>query len=183
MSTAQRRGLRDRRACRADATAPRTRGTNSASEMSAVLMTTSGGAIAATIALIAIGGSLWGTIKLTSRPYEWQVYSVESVAAARAGGRPVLIDFTASWCGNCHYLEATVLKSDRVVRAVRERKIVMIKADVSDEKSPAAPLLQQLNPADSIPLTAIYLPGASQPKTLDGIYGVDDLLREIGDGK
>ena len=47
VATTHRSGWSDRRASSAVATAARTSGTNSASEMSAVLMTTSGGAMAA----------------------------------------------------------------------------------------------------------------------------------------
>jgi hypothetical protein len=52
----------------------------------------------------------------------------------------------------------------------------MIKADVTDDGTPAGTLLGQLEPARAIPLTALYLPGHDQPKLLDGIYSTTDLV-------
>jgi thiol:disulfide interchange protein DsbD len=135
--------------------------------------------IAIAIALALVGPSLWATRRLTIKPFEWQPYSDQTLADARAAGKTVLIDFTASWCGNCHWVEAYVLHDPKIVRAVHDNNLVMIKADVTDETAPARPLLGKLNPAGAIPLTALYAPKSNDPRLLDGIYSVDDLLNAI----
>ena len=135
--------------------------------------------VAALVALLATTAALWGAIDITSRPYEWTPYDSHVVDAARASGRPVMIDFTATWCGNCHYLEAFVLKDKRVVNAVKQGNVLAVQADVSYENSPAVPLLQQLTPTGAPPLTVVYLPNAQAPRVLDGIYSVDDLVKAL----
>ena len=132
--------------------------------------------IAAVIAIVVTAPSLYATIRLTENPYEWKPYSDAVLAEAQAAGRPVLIDFTATWCGNCHYLEAFVLHDAKVVDVVRDNNVLMLQADVTNDDAPGRPLLSRLNPAGAIPLTAVYLPNAKSPKLLSGIYNDADLV-------
>jgi thiol:disulfide interchange protein len=138
-------------------------------------------AIAVCVALLFVVPSLFAARRLTVRAYEWQPYSDQAVAAARTSGKPVLIDFTATWCGNCHYIEAFVLHDPNVIAAVRDRDVVMVKADVTYDGSAAGSLLDKLDPARAIPLTALYLPESDQPKLLDGIYSSGDLLKVLNE--
>jgi thiol:disulfide interchange protein DsbD len=91
----------------------------------------------------------------------------------------VLIEFTADWCGNCHYVEAFVLNNRRVVATLKDHEVIMIKADVTNGDEPAVPLLGDLNPAGAIPLTAIYPPGQAEPILLAGIYSKEELQRAV----
>lgn len=133
--------------------------------------------IATAIAVLLVLPSFALVRRLTSRPYEWQAFSQRALDDARVAGRPVVIDFTADWCGNCHWLEATVLHDPKIVSAVRDRNALMLQADVTHDNAPGQPLLTELNPTGSIPFTAVYASPTEKPSTLDGIYNVDDLLK------
>jgi len=137
--------------------------------------------IAVCIALLFVVPSFFVTRRLAGRPFEWQPYSEQTIAAAKASGKPVLVDFTATWCGNCHYIEAFVLHDPKVIAAVRDRDVIMVKADVTYDGTAAGSLLDKLDPARAIPLTALYLPGTDRPKLLDGIYSSDDLITLLND--
>ncbi|MGC4030325.1 MAG: thioredoxin family protein [Tepidisphaeraceae bacterium] len=88
----------------------------------------------------------------------------------------MLVDFTADWCGNCHYLEAVVLNDPAVVKALRDAGVVMLKADVTHGTEAAVPLKDKLIATGEIPLTAVYRPGTSDPALLKGVYSANDLL-------
>ncbi len=135
--------------------------------------------ITSAIAVVLVAAALVITLRLTARPFEWIAYSEQSFQQATASGRPVLVDFTASWCGNCHWIEGFVLTDPQAIETLRQREVIMLKADVSDESAPAHDLLTKLSPAGAIPLTAVYLPGQVNPKLLDGIYTVDNLIQAV----
>jgi thiol:disulfide interchange protein DsbD len=132
--------------------------------------------VCATLAVLLVVPSAYLVHRLTEKPYPWVMYSDKALADAIAAGKPVVIDFTAVWCGNCHYLEATALHDSDVVDAVHKRGIVMLQADVTNADAAGIPLLGKLNPVGSIPLTAVYLPNIPDPRLLDGIYSSDDLV-------
>jgi thiol:disulfide interchange protein DsbD len=50
----------------------------------------------------------------------WQPWSPEAVSAARADGRPVLVDFTAKWCLTCNTIVKPALESQAVRDKVKE---------------------------------------------------------------
>ncbi len=138
--------------------------------------------VAAALSLAMVAVALWGVLRLTRWPYEWQPYTPQRLADATAAGHPVVIDFTATWCSTCHVIEASALHDRRVVSAVRMDRAVMLKADVTRPDAIGQPLLEQLNPIGTIPLTAVYAPHAaadSRPAILDGIYSADDLVRTL----
>ena len=139
-------------------------------------------AVAALVALAMVGSAGFTIKGITSHPYQWKPYTPAALAAATAAGHPVVIDFTATWCGNCHWLEGTVLHDAKVVKAVNRHDVVMLQADVTHGDALGQPLLNQLNPTHAIPLTAVYAPHATadaRPVTLDGIYSADDLVNAI----
>ena len=92
------------------------------------------------------------------------------------------MDFTANWCLNCKYVEATVYHDPRTLDAVKRLNIVMLKADLTDHNAIGWPLLNELK-SDGIPYTAVYLPNVPQPVGLASIYTTDTLLGILGAGQ
>ena len=135
--------------------------------------------IACALAVLIVTPTFFAVHRITEKPFEWTPYSDQALASATAAGKPVLIDFTADWCTNCHYIEAFVLHNSKVVHAVHDHGVVMLQADVTYENALAHPLLNKLTPDGAPPLTAVYLPHIAEPKLLHGIYSTDDLIRSL----
>jgi thioredoxin:protein disulfide reductase len=89
-------------------------------------------------AALLLAASIWFVIPRGGEGIEWAPYDEASIAAAAAGGKPVIIDFYADWCLPCKELDQKTF-SDPVVVAESER-FVRLKADLThtaDEKTKA----------------------------------------------
>lgn len=61
----------------------------------------------------------------------WLESLPEALAASKASGRPVLVDFEAPWCYSCYYMRKHVL--DRPAFARLSERLVLLKTDVDSE--------------------------------------------------
>lgn len=136
-------------------------------------------AIATVLAVVLTVGSFSAAAYLNRPPPEgivWVPYSETALADARKSGNIVLIDFTANWCANCHWIENNVFTDPKVVDAFKEKKIKLLRVDITNTGAPGSDLLTQLNPAGGIPLTAIYFPGQETPTQIAAVYTKATLL-------
>ncbi|QOV90062.1 protein-disulfide reductase DsbD [Humisphaera borealis] len=131
------------------------------------------------VALLIVAPSFYAAKLLAVKPYEWQAYSETALAAAQSSNKVVLVEFTASWCSNCHALEALVLNDREIQRTVQDESVAMIKADLSAKDAPGWQLLKEKLKAEGVPLTVIYSPTLTEPIQLAGFYSVGDLKAAI----
>lgn len=127
-----------------------------------------------------LAGGLWCALQPPQPGVVWQEFATRDFLAM-LGKRPMLVEFTADWCPNCKFLEASVL-NDRHLRAAQERYgITFVRADLTREDAAAGPLLEKLG-ARSIPVTALFPAGADsvRPLVLRDVYTaatLEDALR------
>jgi thiol:disulfide interchange protein DsbD len=136
------------------------------------------------IALVLAVGMGYGTFALArslNRPASvaWEHYSDEALAAARAQKKMTLVKFTAKWCANCQFVEATVFNDPPALAALRNHDVTMLKADLTKSDAPGAELLGELNPGGGIPLTAVYSPLREQPYILKSVYRTPSLVSAL----
>jgi len=85
----------------------------------------------------------------------WHEFSPELLQRAHEEGRPVIINFTASWCLNCQFNKVGVLNSKEVNELIREKNILAIKADLTQSDPQIESLLNHLG-SRSVPFMAIF---------------------------
>ena len=108
----------------------------------------------------ATGASVAVAAGIPSEPW-----SAERVAALRAQGKPVFVDFTAAWCVTCQVNEQVAINTTEAVKAFQRTGAVYLKADWTNRDSAIAKALADQGRV-GVPLYLVYPPGAGAPKVL-----------------
>lgn len=133
-------------------------------------------------ALAIIALSAWQTLTLTADapPPEstasqassnaegiaWIPWSEEAVQAELAAGRPVFIDFTATWCITCQVNKRNVLETPEVIAAVEEHNVAMVIADWTRRDDRIRAKLARFGKA-GVPMYLLYHPDSPEdPRVL-----------------
>ncbi|HXP65954.1 MAG TPA: thioredoxin family protein [Steroidobacteraceae bacterium] len=98
---------------------------------------------------------------------EWQPYSEAKVAELRAAGRPLLVNFTASWCLTCMVNERSAFADAAVQEIFRDKKVTLMKGDWTNRDPAITKALAAFGRA-GVPLYVVYnpRPGAAEPVVL-----------------
>jgi len=103
-----------------------------------------------------------GTSKVVPKGLAWEKWSPEAVAAARAEGRPVVVDFTAKWCPTCNTIVKPSFESDSVQKKLKEVNAVALVADYTHFPADITAELQRFQRA-AVPLVLVYPRKADEP--------------------
>jgi thiol:disulfide interchange protein len=96
---------------------------------------------------------------------QWEPWSADAVAKYQAQGRPVFVDFTASWCLSCQVNERVALTQPEVQKAFADAHVALLRADWTQRDESIAQALAALG-RDGVPAYALYTPGQSNPQML-----------------
>lgn len=107
----------------------------------------------------------------------WEAWSPEKVAELRAAGQPVYIDYTAKWCLTCQ-VNKRVYKDAGLQRLLNEKKLVLLKADWTNEDPRITEALSALGKA-AVPVNVLYVPGRETPVVLPELLSVDNVSAEL----
>jgi len=96
----------------------------------------------------------------------WEPFTPQLVDNYRAQGKPVLIDFTASWCLSCQVNERVVLDRDDVQKRLHDSGIALVRADWTRHDETIAQTLATLG-RSGVPTYVLYSGVAGdQPRIL-----------------
>ncbi|MBN2858484.1 MAG: hypothetical protein JXN63_08800 [Candidatus Delongbacteria bacterium] len=132
----------------------------------------------ATIALIIVLFFFLHQIYSAHNSHEITQYTHSELALNRDKIHAVI--FTAEWCPNCRTVEATVFNSS-TLQMLRDRKISILKADLTESGSEGEQLLTKLG-SRSIPFLAIFPKGEGgylSPLCLRDLYTKKDLIEAL----
>ena len=96
------------------------------------------------------------------RGNDWQPWSADGVQKYQAQGRPVFVDFTASWCLWCQVNERVALDTPEVEKAFADDHVVLLRADWTRYDDSITQALTSLG-RSGVPTYALYVPGESKP--------------------
>jgi thiol:disulfide interchange protein/DsbC/DsbD-like thiol-disulfide interchange protein len=100
---------------------------------------------------------------------EWQPYSAARVAELTAAGRPLLVNFTASWCLTCLVNERNAFSDPAVQKIFRDKQVTLMKGDWTNRDPAITHALAAFGRA-GVPLYVVYNSKAgSEPLVLPQI--------------
>jgi thiol:disulfide interchange protein len=85
----------------------------------------------------------------------WEPWSQAAVDKYRAAGRPVFVDFTASWCLSCQVNERVALRTAEVDAAFRRANVALLKADWTERDDAISQALTALG-RSGVPAYVLY---------------------------
>jgi thiol:disulfide interchange protein len=125
--------------------------------------------------LIAVVCGFW-LLPAPQKLLDWKSYDAAAIQNAVEAKQPVVIKFTADWCTNCVVVEKRVYHNSDVVKLLKEKNALVIKADTTTKDMPATKDLTALyGESGTVPVTMILLPDGQQIK-LRGIFDKQQLL-------
>ena len=65
----------------------------------------------------------------------WLPYSDEALEQARNSNKPVIVDFSATWCTPCRELDDITFRDPQVVKQAQDN-FVMVKVDLTTKGNP-----------------------------------------------
>ena len=94
--------------------------------------------------------------------YPWRRWSPEAVKQARAEGRAVIVDFTASWCQTCNISVKPALGTKPVIAKLEQLRAVALVADYSHLPPMITDELKKYE-RGGVPLVLVYPADAAKP--------------------
>ena len=108
---------------------------------------------------------------------DWLPYSDEKLAAARAAGQPVFVDFTAAWCITCQVNKKVVLETAAADEIFSNAKILRLRADWTKQDPKITEALARLG-RNSVPVYAFYPAGGGEPRLLPQVLTIN-MIRDL----
>jgi thiol:disulfide interchange protein/DsbC/DsbD-like thiol-disulfide interchange protein len=112
---------------------------------------------------------------------QWEPWSAQAVSSYQSQGRPVFVDFTASWCLSCQVNERVALNQPSVQKAFQAANVALLRADWTRHDEAITQALTALG-RSGVPAYALYAPGQSQPQMLPEVLTpgiVTDVLSKL----
>jgi thiol:disulfide interchange protein DsbD len=119
---------------------------------------------------VAAAAAPGGPVRAGTGTDEWVPYSAARVAELNAAGKPLLVNFTASWCLTCMVNERNAFADDAVQKIFRDKKVTLMKGDWTNRDPAITKALADFGRA-GVPLYVVYnsKPGSSDPVVLPQI--------------
>lgn len=143
----------------------------------------SGLAVVAALALLQIpdtAGASTGSASGSVTADGWQPFSASKLAALRAEGKPVFVDFTADWCITCKVNERVALADPAVKQALAAGGVTTLRGDWTCRDGEITKVLEA-HGRGGVPLY-LYYPKGGEAVILPQILTADGVLQTLKGG-
>ena len=100
----------------------------------------------------------------------WTESLSSAMSMAKKSGKPIFVDFSATWCGPCKEMKKTTFKDAKVV--AESKKWIMVHIDGDKQEKVAAKYK-----IEAYPTMVILSPKGKEVSRIVGGYGAKDFLK------
>lgn len=129
-------------------------------------------------AAVAVLGVLGAVRPERTADVQWIPLSEQSLAAAQAEARPVLVDFQAAWCLPCRKMERTTFVDPAFVETARS--FSLLKADVTEQDEVAEALMERFTVV-GVPTYVLLAPDGRELKRFESYVEPDAMVAAMRD--
>jgi thiol:disulfide interchange protein DsbD len=108
---------------------------------------------------------------------QWETNELTAVAKAQAEKRPLMVDFTADWCGACKKLYKETLTDPRVME--KAANFVAVKIDATDDEDPQVDAVKGKYKVVGLPTLVLYDSAGNERKRFNDFVPPDTFLAAL----
>lgn len=116
--------------------------------------------------------------RVAPRGVAWEKWSPEAVAAARAAGHPVVVDFTATSCLTCNTIVKPAFEDESVQKKLKEVEAVTLVADYSLQPQNITDELRRFE-RSGVPFVVIYPKNPNEPPQTFDLVRAGTLVKAL----
>lgn len=132
------------------------------------------------IAMSVVGGALfWTSCDLPRGSLEWLHSEPEASTLATSEKRPMIVDFTAEWCGACKEIAKETFSDPRVQQKALLAKFVAVKVDATNDEDPQVDAVKGKYKVVGLPTVVIYDSMGKERKRFNEFVGPEPFLAAL----
>jgi thioredoxin:protein disulfide reductase len=132
------------------------------------------------VSLCVVGGFLcWTSVEMPRGSLTWEHSEREASNRAKSEKRPLIVDFTAEWCGACQELAKHTFSDPRVMEKAVAANFVAVKVDATNDEDPQVEQVKGKYKVVGLPTVVIYDSNGQERKRFNEFVGPEPFLDAI----
>jgi thiol:disulfide interchange protein DsbD len=129
--------------------------------------------------MVAMQAEPGGTVAAANKRLTWEHSEEVAVKIHKGEKRPMIVDFTADWCGACKQLTKETFSDPRVMATATKSNFVAVKIDTTDDEDPQILAVKGKYKVVGLPTVVIYDSNGDERKRFNEFVGPEQFAAAL----